>query len=84
MKFHFITSILFALNLTFLALVENLYKRMLLLIPAFFLFYITFFLFIIEYDKQNTISWKKKEEELIQKFSRKNLKKQNKKESKYT
>ncbi len=48
-------------------------------VPVFLLFYLTFFLFTLEYDKKMSEAWKKKEKKLIQETYAKYVKEYHKK-----
>ncbi|MEM4397941.1 MAG: hypothetical protein QW757_04955 [Candidatus Woesearchaeota archaeon] len=61
MKSYFISSILFSVILTLLAMNESLFYRMFLLVIVLVLFFITIILFALEYDKENMKAWNKKE-----------------------
>lgn len=64
MKFHFISSIFFAIFISLLAINEDSFYRMLLLIPCLILFYLTLIVFAYEYDKEKNRLWVKKENRL--------------------
>ncbi|MFH2021299.1 MAG: hypothetical protein ABIJ34_07835 [archaeon] len=65
MKFHFITSILFAVFIGMLAITEEKTARMIYLVPVLVFFYATILLYSLEYDAQGRNLWKKKERKLI-------------------
>jgi membrane protein implicated in regulation of membrane protease activity len=66
MKFHFLSSIAFAVAVALMALAGSLYTRMLLLVPVLLLFYVTWILFAIEYERHKSGLWKKKEKKIIE------------------
>jgi hypothetical protein len=66
MKFHFITSIVFAVVAMFLAISDNKSERLLLLIPLLVLYYLGFVFFSVEYDKENIQNWRNKERKVIE------------------
>ncbi len=66
MKFHFISSIFFAVCISLLVLNPDPNKRMLYLVPTLILFYATFMLFSLEYDRERMKAWRKKEKSLIE------------------
>jgi archaellum biogenesis protein FlaJ (TadC family) len=66
MKFHFITSIIFAVFLGMLAITEDNLSRMFYLVPVLIFFYATIVLYSVEYDAQGNQMWKKKERKLVE------------------
>ena len=66
MKFHFITSIIFAVFLGMLTITEEKVSRMFYLVPVLIFFYATIILYSIEYDNQCNQMWKKKEKKLVE------------------
>ena len=72
MKYHFISSILFAVAVGFLALAEKLQSRIILTVVVIILFYASLILFAMEYEKQRKKAWDKKvkriEKEAYEKF----------------
>jgi len=50
-----------------------------MVVPVFLLFYLTFFLFTLEYDTKMSEAWKKKEKKLIQETYAKYVKEYHKK-----
>ncbi|NTV23063.1 MAG: hypothetical protein HGA85_01650 [Nanoarchaeota archaeon] len=79
MKYHFITSVLFAVSVSLMTLAQDIRTRMLLLFPVLILFYATFIVFSIEYDRERSANWKQKEKQVIEntyiKFLREHKKK---------
>ena len=53
MKLHFISSVVFAGLVAFLAISEDINTRMILLVPVLVVFYITWVLFGYEYVRLN-------------------------------
>lgn len=71
MKFHFLTSIMFAIVYAIQVLVDDKMLRMKLLVPGLVLFYATLILFSVEYDSKGIKEWRRKEKKLIERtFSR--------------
>ncbi|MFH0875008.1 MAG: hypothetical protein V1859_03660 [archaeon] len=81
MKFQFISSIIFALLLVYMATNESFNARIILLIPLLVLFYLSIILFGIEFDRQCSNVIKSKVEhakkEAYESFVRENHKKSN-------
>ena len=65
MRYHFITSILFTVMYTIQVIIKDRVKRMNMIVPVLVLFYVTFILFSIEYDKKMITSWKRQEKKII-------------------
>jgi len=53
--------------LSLLTINENLNTRMIYLIPVLVLFFTSWVLFTVEYDKQRSVKWKQKEKKIIEK-----------------
>ena len=71
MKYHFIMSILFVIVYTVQVITQDLTKRMNMIVPVLVLFYATFILFTMEYDKRMITSWKRQEKKIVKRtFSR--------------
>ena len=67
MRYSFITSILFTLIYSLQIITKEMKIRMNLIVPVMILFFATFLLFAIEYDKKRSLMWKSKEKKLIEK-----------------
>lgn len=66
MKPHFLSSIIFTVLYTIQTITPSLKTRMNLIAPVMILFFGTFVLFIIDYEKTGRKAWSKKEKKLIE------------------
>lgn len=66
MRMHFLTSIAFVLFLSGAAMHPDLNARMLMMVPSLIMFYATLVLFGMEYEKDRSLFWKKKEKKLVE------------------
>ena len=64
MKWYFLSSILTAGVIALMAVYNSQEMRYILVIPAIILFYASFILFAVEYDRMMMRQWKKNEEKV--------------------
>jgi hypothetical protein len=65
MKLYFLSSIMLAVVYTFQIINKDYNARMRIIVPVLILFLLTFYSFVLEYEKQRRSAWGKKEKRLV-------------------
>ncbi|MFW6450107.1 MAG: hypothetical protein ACOCZ6_03565 [Nanoarchaeota archaeon] len=66
MRYHFISSIVTIIVFTLAVTLQSFEIRVILLIPSLILFYLTLFLFAVDYDQLSMKEWEKKEKKVYE------------------